>query len=265
MWPTSPVAFALPRPGPILRVVLIGLFALWLVFALGLNWADVSSAPFLALTAEQTGLLHGQVWRLLTAPLLHAPNAVGHILSALLGLYFLGAALEGRFGRRRFATFLAWAAVVPYAVQALLLLVLPDALGQKLVPPAPFGAMPAVEAVAIAWAYSFRGQTVNLFFVLPVTSTGLVWFVVGFSILALIAGETPPSGHLALFAGMAVGYLLGGGTPSPLRRFYLAQRVRNLDREVDGERARRRRGAGGLRVLPGGRSGTDRDDKKFLN
>jgi membrane associated rhomboid family serine protease len=266
MAPTSPVAFNLPRPGPILRAVLIGVFAIWLVFALGVNWADVSLDPFLALTAEQTGLLRGQLWRLLTAPLLHDPGSVGHVISALLGLYFLGAVLEGRFGRRRFASFLVWAAILPYAIQALLLLLLPETLGHKLAPPSPFGAMPAVEAVAIAWAYSFRGQTVNLFFVLPVTSTGLVWFVVGFSILALIAGQTPPSGHIALFAGMGVGYLLGGGTPSPLRRWYLAGRLRRLDREVDGEgRTRRRRGAGGLRVLPGGRSGSDRDNKKFLH
>src|SRR6187402_10580 len=185
MPPASPVAFSLPRPGPVLRVVLIGLFALWLVFALGLNWAGVSDAPFLLLTADQTALVAGQLWRLATAPLLHAPNVLGHIASALLGLYFLGAGLEGRFGSRRFATFLACAAVLPYAVQALILLVLPDSLGQKLAPSFAFGAMPAVEAVAIAWAFSFRGQTVNLFFVLPVTSTGLVWFVVGFSILAL--------------------------------------------------------------------------------
>src|SRR5687768_14112891 len=104
MAPTSPVAFSLPRPGPVLRAVLIGVFAIWLVFALGLNWAGVSLAPFLALTAEQSSLLQGQLWRLFTAPLLHAPNAVGHVLSALLGLYFLGAVLEGRFGRRRFAS-----------------------------------------------------------------------------------------------------------------------------------------------------------------
>jgi membrane associated rhomboid family serine protease len=263
----GPVAFSLPRLGPVLRAVLIALFAIWLVFALGLNWGEVSIAPFLALTAEQEALLSGQVWRLVTAPLLHAPNAVGHILSALMGLYFLGSTLESRLGSRRFASFLAWAAVLPYLVQALLLLVLPDSLGQKLAPSSPFGAMPAVEAVAIAWAYSFRGQTVNLFFVLPVTSTGLVWFVVGFSVLALIAGQTPPSGHLALFAGMGVGYLLGGGTPSPLRRWYLARRLQGLEREVRGERRKRRSpAASGLRVIPGGRKQSgDPDDKKLLN
>src|SRR5688572_6933449 len=230
-----------------------------------MNWAGVSSAPFEALTAAQGALLQGQVWRLCTAALLHAPNDVGHILGALLGLYFLGANLESRFGSRRFAGFLFWAATLPYLIQATILVVLPAGLGAKLAPFAPFGAMPAVEATAIAWAFSFRGRTVNLFFVLPVTSTGLVWFVVGFSILALIAAQTPPSGHLALFAGMGLGYLLGGGTPSPLRRWYLAGRLRNLEREVDSEARKRRKRAGGLRVIPGGRDPKDPDEKKFLN
>lgn len=266
MAPPSPVAFALPRPGPVLRVVLPGLFVIWLVFALALNWADVSSAPFEALTADQAGLLKGQVWRLATAALLHMPNRVGHMLSALLGLYFLGASLEERFGPRRFAGFLAWAAVLSYLIQALLLSVLPVSVGSKLAPPAPFGAIPVVEAVAIAWAYSFRGRIVNLFMVLPVTSTGLVWFVVGFSILGLIATEMPPSGHLAAFAGMGVGYLLGGGTPSPLRRMYLASRLRGLEREVQREvRGQRRRNKSGFRVIPGGRGPKDDDDKNLLN
>jgi membrane associated rhomboid family serine protease len=265
--PQNLVGFSLPKPGPVLKVVLIGLFASWLVFALGMNWAGVSEAPFYALTADQAGLLAGQVWRLVTASLIHSPFAVAHILSALLGLYFLGTSLEARFGSRRFAAFLFWSATLPYLIQAVLLLVLPAGIGQKLVPAAPYGAIPAVEATAIAWAFSFRGQTVNLFFVLPVTSKGLVWFVVGFSILGLIAAQTPPSGHLAAFAGMAIGYLLGGGSPSPLRRWYLARRLRGLEREVESEgRKRQKRVAdSGLRVIPGGRDPKDPGDKNMLN
>ena len=265
--PQNLVGFSLPKPGPVLRAVLIALFASWLVFALGINWAGVSDAPFNALTADQAGLLQGQVWRLVTASLIHSPFAVGHILSALLGLYFLGTSLESRFGSHRFAAFLFGSATLPYLVQAALLLLLPEQIGQKLAPPGPFGAIPAVEATAIAWAFSFRGQTVNLFFVVPVTSRGLVWFVVGFSILGLIAAQTPPSGHLAAFAGMAIGYLLGGGTPSPLRRWYLAGRLRGLEREVQSEgRKRQKRAAGsGLRVIPGGRDPKDPSGKKMLH
>jgi len=265
--PQNLVGFQLPRPGPVLRGVLVALFVIWLVFALGMNWGGVSGGPFNALTADQAALLQGQVWRLFTASLLHEPSMVGHMLSSVLGLYFLGSSLESRFGSRRFGTFLFGAATLPYLLQSLLLFVLPFELAAKLAPEGPFGAIPAVEATAIAWAFSFRGQTVNLFFVLPVTSKGLVWFVVGFSILALIAGQTPPSGHLAVFAGMAVGYLLGGGTPSPLRRLYLARRLSRLEREVDSEaRARQRRAKGsGLRVIPGGRDPKDPDDKKLLH
>lgn len=262
---SPPLALALSRPGPVLRVVLGSLFLVWLVFALAMNWGDVSAAPFLALTASADGILHGQLWRLVTAPWLHAPDSVGHIASALIGLYFLTPSLESAWPKRRLIGFLAWAAILPYALQAGLAAVLPLAVTQKLVPEYPFGAMPVVEAVAIAWAFSFRGRTVHLFFVLPVTSTGLVVFVIGFSLLSLIAGQTPPSGHLSLFAAMAIGYLLGGGTPSPAQRWLLQRRLRGLEREVELERRnkRKRAAAKGLRVIPGG--SPKGDDKKLLH
>jgi membrane associated rhomboid family serine protease len=245
----------LEMPGKVLRAVMIALFAIWLVFALAMNWAGVSSGPLSFLVADAGALTSGQLWRLATAPLIHAPNSVGHILGAELGLFFLAPSLESRWGSLRFARFLALTALLSYGLQALVLALMPAGLGAKFAGGAQFGAMPVVEAVAIAWACSFRGRTVNLFFVLPVSSRGLIWFVVGFSVLTLIAGQMPPSGHIALFSGMGFGWLLGGGTPSPLRRAYLRYKLGTLDREAEREAKSTRKKAerAGLRVISGGK------------
>ncbi len=265
MAPPGRSQIQLPHPGPALKAVLLGLLSIWLVFALAMNWAGVSQQTFVLLSAQTSEILAGEIWRLITAPLLHAPNSIGHIISALLGLYFLGSSLEQKWGSKRFLSFLAWSAGLSYAVQTGLSVVFPATLSAKLMPPVQFGALPAVEAVAIAWACSFRGQTVHLFFVLPISSRGLVLFVVGFSTLALIAGQTPPSGHLALFAGMGFGWLLGGNTPSPLRRMVLQWKLARLDREVEEERNRRQKrvARSGLRVIDG--QGEKGDDKKMLH
>lgn len=246
----------LPRPEKALKAVLLGLLAIWLVFALAINWGNAQGASFLALCGNTEAILQGEVWRLFTAPLLHMPTGtVWHLLSALLGLYFLGTSLEHEWGPRRFLRFLALTGVLSYGTQVLVGALLPAELGNKLLPDHYFGAMPIVQAVAIAWASSFRGRTVHLFFVMPISSRGLILFVVGISVLYLIAGATPPSGHIAMFAGMGLGWLLGGGTPSPLRRAYLKLRLAQLEVEArrESETRRKRAKSAGLRVLPGGR------------
>src|SRR5687767_6463054 len=86
---------ALPRPGPALRGVLIALLAVWLAFALGINWAGAPEALFYALAGSTERILNGEVWRLFTAPFLHIPSgSISHILMTLLGLYFLSPSLE---------------------------------------------------------------------------------------------------------------------------------------------------------------------------
>jgi hypothetical protein len=99
-------------------------------------------------------------------------------------------------------------------------------------------------------------------FVLPVSSTGLILLVVGMSLMYLIVGAQAPSGHIAPFAGMGLGWLLGGGTPSPLRRFYLKYRLAQLELETKREGADRKLKVkqSGLRVIEGGRSGGSQND-----
>lgn len=233
------MSMAFPKPGKGLMGVLVALLAIWLVFALGINWGGASAQVFQLLCGNTTAILHGQVWRLFTAPLMHMPSGgISHIVFALIGLYFLSPSLEESWGTPRFLRFLFLTGVLAYALQMLMVIVVPPA--QKLVPAYWFGAMPVIEAVAIAWALSFKGQTVNLMFILPISSTWLIVFVIAISVLRVIAVSQAPEGLISPFGGMFAGWLLGGGTPSPLRRFYLRFRLGRLERKAERETQRTR-------------------------
>lgn len=254
----------MPRPSKPLLYVLIGLLAIWILFAVGINWGGASSVTFTFLAGNSRAILEGQVWRFFTAPLLHLPDSgagVQHILFSLMGLYFLGTALEQVWGTPRLLRFLAVSAFLSYFLQWLVELVLPAAFAARMVQPLWYGSTPVLAALAIAFAFSLRDQKVLLFFVLPVGSRALVLATVGLSLLLVIADAMGPSGHLAPFAGMFVGWAFGGGTPSPARRWWLRFRIGRLDSEV--RRGSTKRSSPSHRrfeVINGGRdSGKDRD------
>src|SRR6478735_727883 len=97
----STTQLGLPRPGKAVIGLMVAVLVVWLSFAIGLNWGNVSGDLFALLAGDTSAVLHGQVWRLFTAPLLHTPSgarAVSHLLSALFGLYFLGTSLEEAWG-----------------------------------------------------------------------------------------------------------------------------------------------------------------------
>lgn len=251
---------------------MIGILVVWLTFAIGLNWGGASTELFELLIGNTPAVLHGEVWRLLTAPFLHAPSGdggVSHVLWAVLGVYFLGTRLEETWGSARFLRFVLLSAVLAYALQMLVQVALPASLGARLVGDAWFGLMPAVDAIAIAWALTFRGETVRLMFVIPVSSGMLIVAIIALSLLSLAAGAMPPSGFIAPFGGMLCGWLLGGGTPSPLRKLWLKLRLAQLDSEArrEGKRRPPRPNPGGLRVIPGGRTddGDKGPDGRWLN
>jgi len=261
---------ALPKPGRALKAVLVTLLCVWLMFAMALNWGGADPALFRLLAGETEAIASGQVWRLLTAPLIHMPNDPWHVVGSLLGLYFLAPNLEHRWGGRRLIFFLWGSAVIGYLCQFLVELAFPS-IAPKLSGGYWFGSVPAIEAVAVAWALEFRGQVVRLFFVLPVTSTGLLAFIIGFSVLRLIAVQQTAEGLIAPFGGLFAGWLLGGGTPSPARRLYLKFRYSQLEREAAREREERARRVkrAPFSVIKGGQSRRDDDDEgpggKYLN
>jgi membrane associated rhomboid family serine protease len=255
------VSMGFPRPGKALVWIMVAIGCIWVMFALGLNWAGAGGGvlePFLGVSER---VLHGQLWRLLTAPLIHSPSDPWHFITTLLGLYFLGAPLEERWGARRMLAFLFGSAVFAFAVQVAL-----GALVQKLHQPVFYGGLGMIEAVAVAWALAYRNATVRLFFVLPVTGTMLLAFIFGLSVLNVIAMRAPPEGLITPFGGMLAGYLFGDF--SPLRRFYLRLRFKQLQSQSASLRSiptSRGRSAGvPFRVIQGGQKEPPKD-KRYLN
>jgi membrane associated rhomboid family serine protease len=254
----------LPRPGPALRVVLLVMVSIWLAFAVGINWGGAPESLFYALCGNTRLILSGEIWRLFTAPLLHVPSGtIGHILTTMLGLYFLGTSLESSWGGRRFLGFLAASALFAYVTQMLVEIAMPANIASKLVGEYWFGAVPVISAISIAWALSFRGRTVNLMLVFPVSSRGLILFVLILNVMYLLAGAGGPDGLISPFGGMLAGFLFGGGTPSPVRKLWLKLRLAQLDAEARREASERKQriARGGFKAIDGGRGTEDSDER----
>jgi membrane associated rhomboid family serine protease len=268
---------AFARPGKALVGLMLVITTLWLMFAVGLNWGGAPEGVFFLLAGDTKAILHGEVWRLFTAPLLHTPsggNGVWHLVGALLGLFIFAPMLETTWGGARLLRFIAISSIAAYALQMLFELLLPSQLGARLVGPYWYGLDPAIAALAIAWACSRRGQPINLLFIGAVSSRTMILIVVAFPFLRLVAGSQPEEGLLSPFFGMLVGWGIGGGTPSPIRKAWLKLRLAQLEgRQGSGSRhpggpRKARPNPGGLRVIPGGRTDDDDDkgpDGRWLN
>jgi membrane associated rhomboid family serine protease len=248
----------LPRPGKVGKAALALVFGIWVAFAVGINWAKVPPALFYLLCGNTDRILHGEIWRLLTASFMHIPSGtIGHVVTTLFGLFFLAPSLEERWGGARFARFLLFSALIAYGFQIALASVLPASVRDRLVGEYWFGGLPVVEAIAVAWALTFADQTIRLFFLIPITGRGLLIVILVTYVMYVLAVEVHPEGLIAPFGGMAAGWLLGGSTPSPLRRLWLKVRLAQLDAEArrEGERRKQRVQGSGLKVIEGGKKG----------
>lgn len=251
----------LPRIGPAMKWVMITLSVIWAGLAAAIEWGGASANIFFGLCGNASEIAHGQVWRLFTAPFVHTPNEFGPILFSVLGVYFIGSSLEARWGSRRFVRFLLFSGWLAYAIQFILLLILPDGLTSRLVGLDGYwsGAFPVVEAAAMAWALSFRGQQAR-FGSQPVSTKFLVWFVVGVTVvwvgIGLAGGRPPNEGVISPIAGLFAGWFFGGGKPSPARRLLLKYRLGRLEKEQKRHATERKRrvARSGLEVIPGGKS-----------
>jgi len=258
------------RPGPVVFTLMCVLSGLWLAFAVGMNWASVSVDAFLLFAGNSAAILHGQLWRLFTAPLLQTPTTFWHLFGALIELYFFGAQLENSWGRARFIRFIVSLALLQAVAQMAAELLLPGALGHYLSGPYWFGALAITGGMVVASLLSFPGGVIRLYGVLPVPPRVLLLLVVATPFGYLLFKEQPPEGVAGLLAGCFGGWLLGAGTPSPLRRAWLKFRLGRLDAEVAREAAQRKKRVerSQLKVIDGGRGKSDGDrgpDGRWLN
>lgn len=272
------MSLAFPRPRRALWVVLIALTALGIFTAFLRTWIPGGVLVFTALACKLQQAFT-QPWRLLTSGLLTDPDHWSHLALSLLGLYFLGAPLEQRWGSWRFARFLALAVLVGNLTVIAVSLVMPANAQERFHPPLFFGPTAAITAIAIAWSREYAQSTVNLFFFLPIRGKVLFWITIGFCVLDLIYPQALPEGVVAPFGGVIAG-LLFGGTPSLARTAWLRMRLVMLRRrsaslsveEVLAPKPKRRPRPGGppLRVVSGGledvlKKRTPPKDKRYLN
>jgi membrane associated rhomboid family serine protease len=251
------MTWAFPKPSRAVVALMAALLVIWVAVATSMNWADAAGAPLVeVLVGNSSNVLHGQIWRLLTAALIHqwtGGGAVFHILFTLLLLYFFLPPLEDRWGRRRLFLFLAGSAVFAYAIETLAFWAFPTVAAAHWL-----GGMVLVDAAIVAWALGAGDAVVRLYFVLPVRPMVLVGIMFAFNVLQLIARDNAPEGVFAPFAAMGAGFLFGGES-SPLRRLYLKWKLKRLQAEVSALTKQRKRPSH-LRVIPGGNPGDD-DDK----
>jgi membrane associated rhomboid family serine protease len=273
------ISFAFPKPGRALWIVLIAMGACGLFTAFLGTWVPGGHIAFdlLAFAPDHT---LPQVWRLLTSGVLTSDQKWSHLLLSLVGLYFLGAPLEKKWGSWRFARFLALSILVGNLTVLAVSSVVPPGVQVRFHPGLVFGPMAAITAVAVAWSREYAQSTVNLFFFVPVRGKWLFWITVAFCVLDLIYPEAIPEGVVAPFGGVIAG-LLWGGTPSLARTAWLHTRLAVLRRRSSSIRVedvlsskpkRRPRGPGSppLRVVPGGldevlKKRTPPKDKRYLN
>jgi len=242
------------RPGKVVSTVMLLVTGLWLAFAIGTHWADVSPEVVEFLCGNTLLVLHGQLWRLLTAPLVQNWNGVWDLVIVLFTLYFFGVPLEDRWGGKRFLRFLLYLAFFGSIFQVLFDVLLPLSIRSSLGGSYWFGGMAVGNGLVIAWALHHPNTVVRLYGILPISSRGMIWLTLAYPTLYLIFRSPPSEGIPALYAGCLGGWLLGGGTPTPLRRYWLKFRINRLDAEVAREAAQRKKRVerSRLKVVEGG-------------
>ena len=247
----------LPRLGRGTKVALVLTAGLWLVVAASGYWMDDGLALFGWLVGSDA-ILQGQVWRLATSWLVHDPVSAWHVVTTALGLYFLGTGLDERWGTKRYLLFLFAAGTFASLCQVLLGAAVPYVHA-----PAFYGGIGLVDAVAIAWALSFRDRQVSLFFAMPMSPRGLILFIFAMNVVFGVILGARHEGLVTPFAGMLAGWM--GADGSPVRKLYLQWRFRSLQKQSESLRSVRAQRVPHLRVVKGGGGRDVKPDKEMLN
>jgi membrane associated rhomboid family serine protease len=187
---------------------IVGVFVLQFVFLRILDLGGTLE-DFLALTVPN--LKSGKVWTLVSYALLHSKTNFLHIISNLLGLYFLGRILEPMLGARRFV----WLFVGAIATGGILW----AAAHWQVTGGAAIGASAGVAGLFVVFACFYPNQpmTFLLFFVLPVTLKPkyVAFALLGMELIGFlfyeIMGAVSPFGsaiaHSAHLGGMLAGWV----------------------------------------------------------
>jgi membrane associated rhomboid family serine protease len=147
-------------------------------------------------------LSRGRIWTPFTYTFLN-PEPIG-LLLGLLGLWLLGAALEQRWGTRRFVTFYFLCSAAGALATAAVGLLWQDVLGHRY-----YGNWSAIEGLIAAFAVLMPNAQI-LLYVVPVQAKWMLPISAGITVLyMLMTGD--PAGYLPQLFGLGAGVLFAGG------------------------------------------------------
>lgn len=241
---------ALPRLTPIVKWMFVVLVTTLVAQALQYWLVKPEHDVTRYFTLVPKSLLGGQIWRLVTYPLvLMVGPGDGSVISQLMwggiALWMFGSALETSLGASRFVMFVVACVVLPAIVATLTSLVHPVFFTQ----PAVNGITDLSLALTAAWGTRFPNQ--KLVFP-PISGRTLVLVVLGIQVLMVLVRAPQQSMALA-FASIGTGY--------GLMRYW--DRIDDWFDRMRQKRVRARK-AKGLAVIQGGRD-PKKIDKRFLN
>ena len=137
------------------------------------------------------GVWHGQIWRLVTYPLLEL-QPLSLVFSCLM-LYWFGSDLAGRWGARRFLGVYFGLSAAAGLITCLVGLAWRDVAAW---PHA--GSSPVLDGLVVIWGLLHRNREIRLYGVVRITGRVLVWITFGGTILyALFDGLAPFVPHFA--------------------------------------------------------------------
>jgi membrane associated rhomboid family serine protease len=145
--------FSLPPFRGAVRYLILLTLGIWI--AIILLWAlarPLAAALLLLGGLDAAQVLHGWVWQLVTFPFVHL--APMHIILVLIGVYFIGSAVQERTGSRAFAELYIFSSVLAGAAGVLLSLTGRVGLGSAL------GAGASMNAVLMVFYLLHRGVSI---------------------------------------------------------------------------------------------------------
>jgi membrane associated rhomboid family serine protease len=170
-------------------------------------WTEIARGYFIGgyektfnyFALSNDGLSHGFVWQYLTFQFLHLGPM--HFVFNMMGLYFLGKAVEDLIGSKRFLLLYLGSGIVGGILQTGLGLIFPTTFG---IPVA--GASAGVFGLLAALATLEPNVTILLFFILPVQIRYVAWAgALGAAFYILVPAQ-PGIAHAAHLGGMIGGF-----------------------------------------------------------
>jgi membrane associated rhomboid family serine protease len=149
---------------------------------------------------DVNGILHGELWRLVTPIFLHGDPV--HLLFNMFVLYWLGCIIEGVYGTKEFVTFYLVAGIsveiAEFAARA----------SGMLDPNVPsLGASGAVTAVMILFACHFPHRQLRMVFLIPAPAWVVVCVLILIDLFGLFAIRPDNVNHVAHLFGAAIGFV----------------------------------------------------------